>query len=367
MTVAAHLLTGYLALLSLGIFAIVRPTKLPRRLVRGALVGVGALLIAAWVVVPLLLDRAYTIQDEFSRGKVYYDSFGATQIMKWAVSGELFDRNRFPVLSILVAVGLLVALWRSRRDDRTRALIGVGLLSLVLFFGRVDARRRARRCCRAPATCSCVATCSGCTSRGCTCSGSGSAWAGRLVVRLFRRWTPIKRAALATAVAAVARRRRPLAGVDRARAMGLAGRRVDPRAARLRRHRRRRRRPARADRRGARARTDLRRHALELGIDVPRRPGPDVHRAHEPRRARSRLHAADVVARLAGRVPVPRHERAALRRVRRPMGDRARGPHAARPRGRASPRRPGATSCTRCRPTASWMSSTSASRSRPTG
>ncbi len=136
LTIAVHLLTGYLALLSLVIFAIVRPTKIVRRVARGALVGVGALLIAGWVVVPLLLDRAYTIQDEFSRGKVYYDSFGAPQILRWAVSGELFDRNRFPVLSLLVAFGLLVCLWRFRRDERGRALLGVGLLSLVLFFGR---------------------------------------------------------------------------------------------------------------------------------------------------------------------------------------------------------------------------------------
>ena len=136
MTVAVHLLTGYLALLSLGVFVLLRPTRFLRRFGRAAIVGFGALLVAAWVVVPLLLDRAYTIQDEFSRGKVYYDSFGATQVMKWMVSGEIFDKNRLPVLSVLAAIGLLICLWRWRRDERARAIIGVGLLSLALFFGR---------------------------------------------------------------------------------------------------------------------------------------------------------------------------------------------------------------------------------------
>jgi len=136
MTVAVHLLTGYLALLSLGVLVLLRPTRLPVRLVRAAVVGAGALLIAAWVVVPLLADRAFTIQDEFSRGRVFYDSFGARQILSWAVSGELLDRGRFPVLTLFAAVGLLVALVRSRRDERARAVLALGLLSLLLFFGR---------------------------------------------------------------------------------------------------------------------------------------------------------------------------------------------------------------------------------------
>jgi hypothetical protein len=136
LTVAVHLLTGYLALLSLGVFVLIRPRRILQGLGRAALVGVGSMLIAAWVVVPLLLDRAYTIQDEFSRGEVFYDSFGAKQVMKWAVSGELFDRNRIPVISILVGIGLLVCGWRWLRDVRVRAVVGLTLLSLLLFFGR---------------------------------------------------------------------------------------------------------------------------------------------------------------------------------------------------------------------------------------
>lgn len=136
LTVAVHLLTGYLALLSLGVVAVLRPTRILRRVGRAALVGTGALAIAAWVVVPLLLDRAYTVQDEFSRGEVFYDSFGARQILRWMVSGELFDRGRFPVISILAGAGLLLCLVRWRRDERVRVVVALGLLSMVLFFGR---------------------------------------------------------------------------------------------------------------------------------------------------------------------------------------------------------------------------------------
>jgi len=136
LTVACHLLTGYLALLSLGVFALVKWRELLPRIGRAALVGFGSLLVAAWVVVPLVADRVWTVNDEFSRGKFYYDSFGAGKIMGWFASGELFDRGRPPLVTILVAAGLLVALWRYRREERARVVLFLFLLSLVLFFGR---------------------------------------------------------------------------------------------------------------------------------------------------------------------------------------------------------------------------------------
>ncbi len=136
LTVAVHLLTGYLALVCLVPLVLARPRELGRRLARATLVGVGALLFAGWTVWPLLADRTWTVQDEFSRNAPYYDSFGARRILGWLVSGELFDRSRFPVLSIALGVGLLVALRRARERAHLRALLGLGLVSLLLFFGR---------------------------------------------------------------------------------------------------------------------------------------------------------------------------------------------------------------------------------------
>jgi hypothetical protein len=137
MTTAAHLLTGYLALICLGVFVLTRWREIPKRLLRGAVIGLGSLLVAAWVVVPLVGDRLWTIQDEFSRGKIYYDSFGAKTILGWLASGELYDRNRIvPMITILVVTGFVVALWRWRREERARVLLGLFLLSLILFFGR---------------------------------------------------------------------------------------------------------------------------------------------------------------------------------------------------------------------------------------
>jgi hypothetical protein len=135
-TVCLHLLIGYLALLSLGVWVLLSPGELLRRFGRAVLVGVGALATAAWMLVPLITDAKWMTQDEFSRGTFYYDSFGARRVMGWMVTGRIFDDGRVPVISLLALAGLVVCLWRFRRNDSARAIPAVGLLSLLLFFGR---------------------------------------------------------------------------------------------------------------------------------------------------------------------------------------------------------------------------------------
>lgn len=135
-TVCLHLLIGYLALLSLGVWVLLSPGELLRRFGRAVLVGVGALATAAWMLVPLITDAKWMTQDEFSRGTFYYDSFGARRVMGWMFTGRIFDDGRVPVISLLALVGLVVCLWRFRRNEPARAIPAVGCLSLLLFFGR---------------------------------------------------------------------------------------------------------------------------------------------------------------------------------------------------------------------------------------
>ena len=136
LTIALHLLTGYLALLSIGMWVLAAPSEFRRRLVRAALVGVGALLAASWMLVPLLVDAKWTIEDEFSRNTHFYDSFGARRILAWLFSGQIFDADRLPVVTVLAGFGLVIAIARWRRDEPSRAILLAGGLSLLLFFGR---------------------------------------------------------------------------------------------------------------------------------------------------------------------------------------------------------------------------------------
>ena len=135
-TICAHLLTGYLAMVSLAVFVLVAPRELRRGCCAQRWSPIGALLAAAWMLVPLLMDAGWTVNDEFSRGTFYYDSFGARRIMRWFVTGDLFDARRLPLLTGLLAVGLVVAVVQARRREPPRVVIGLGFVALLLFFGR---------------------------------------------------------------------------------------------------------------------------------------------------------------------------------------------------------------------------------------
>ena len=88
------------------------------------------------MLVPLLTDAGWTVNDEFSRGTIYYDSFGARKILVWLGTGDLLDRGRLPLITILAGVGLVFASSQARRREPPRVVIGLGLVSMVLFFGR---------------------------------------------------------------------------------------------------------------------------------------------------------------------------------------------------------------------------------------
>ena len=137
LTIACHFIAGYLALLTIGVWVIVLGAGhvLPR-LARAAVVAGGAMLIALWVLVPLIEGTTWTNSSEYFRGTVYNDSYGTRKVIGWLVRGQLFDHGRFPVISLLFAAGLVVCVWRARRDARARGLLGVFVLSLILFSGR---------------------------------------------------------------------------------------------------------------------------------------------------------------------------------------------------------------------------------------
>jgi Gpi18-like mannosyltransferase len=136
LTIACHFIAGYLVLLTIGVWVIVLGRGFWRHAGRGALVGVGALAIASWTLVPLIQDTKWSNQSEYYKGTIFNDSYGARTVLHWLFHGQLFDAGRFPVLSLLVLGGVVACAVQARRDPRARALLGVFALSLALFFGR---------------------------------------------------------------------------------------------------------------------------------------------------------------------------------------------------------------------------------------
>ena len=238
------------------------------------------------------------------------------------------------MVTILVAVGLVVALWRYRRDERARVLLFLFLVSLFLFFGRPTLGPVLR-----------------------LLPGSGDLFLRRFVFEVHlvglylaelqgghlrsdragagSRFRPLRDRPVAIAVIGVAAAAAPSS--HPASSNAPRGPRGEPNGSGSRRS------PTRATRptwppwstshRGAWAGQVLRGDACQLGVVVCRRSGAGLRHAPEPGDRRRRFRQADVVALGTVRVPLHRYEPVALRPVRRAVPDPRRGKAAAGPGG----------------------------------
>ena len=96
----------------------------------------GALVAASWVIVPLIAERNYAATNEILHGTPLVNGYGAGRVLSWLVTGQLLDAGRLPVVTVLTAIGVALALARWRRDEMGRALVVVLAGCLVLSFGR---------------------------------------------------------------------------------------------------------------------------------------------------------------------------------------------------------------------------------------
>ncbi len=142
-TMLCHTVYGYIAVVSLAIIALLVafdggtatfwPTlwRTGRRLV--LLIGLTAL-AGSYFFVPFLVDGDYMNRSVWELSSKY-DSYGASWVLKTTVKGEMFDYHRLPILTALVAVGLVVCLlrWREPRYRLPVVLFGAWT---ALYFGR---------------------------------------------------------------------------------------------------------------------------------------------------------------------------------------------------------------------------------------
>jgi Bacterial membrane protein YfhO len=136
LTVALHYETGYLAFVPLVVWPFVVPSDLWRRLGRAVALGVAALLASAWVIVPLLQQSHWAARNEVLEGTGLENGYGARQMLSWLFTGHLYDDGRWPVVTVLVAVGIGFCIWRWRSFTAGRALVLIWLVTLVMSFGR---------------------------------------------------------------------------------------------------------------------------------------------------------------------------------------------------------------------------------------
>jgi hypothetical protein len=134
-TALSHVVFGYAAIVSVGIIALVGPRGgRSRRVVRAASIVIPALILVAWFVLPMLLAGGEANRCRWD--DVWkFDSWGAKNIFHTLFSGDFFDYDRWPVMSIALAGASLLALYRWRRPMPRRLLVLMASW-LAIFFGR---------------------------------------------------------------------------------------------------------------------------------------------------------------------------------------------------------------------------------------
>ena len=136
LTVALHYETGYLAFVPLVVWPFLAPSDLWRRLGRALVLGAAVVAASAWVIVPLLDQSHWAARNQVLEGTGLENGYGARQVLSWLFSGQLYDAGRWPVVTILVGVGIVASIWRWRPSMVGRALVSIWLVTLLMTFGR---------------------------------------------------------------------------------------------------------------------------------------------------------------------------------------------------------------------------------------
>ncbi|MGB6564305.1 MAG: hypothetical protein WBE69_17035 [Candidatus Binataceae bacterium] len=135
LTTLSHIFFGYIAFVSTAIWALITPSdSRSQRVARAVSIAARAMLLLAWFVVPMMLAGGEVNRSRWDPA-YKFDSYGAPVILRELFSGGLFDFGRAPVLSLMVALGVLTAAF-NLRDVLARRLLVLTTIWLGLFFGR---------------------------------------------------------------------------------------------------------------------------------------------------------------------------------------------------------------------------------------
>lgn len=136
LTIGLHYETGYLAILAVIVFPFMEWSRLVSRLRRAAGLLVVSLLASAWTLVPLIEYGKWAAINQVLRNTPLENGYGARRVLAWLFTGQIFDAGRFPVISLLLLIGVVVAIKHWKVDALGRALVFMWALCLVLSFGR---------------------------------------------------------------------------------------------------------------------------------------------------------------------------------------------------------------------------------------
>ena len=127
-----------------GILTLIQPTRISnlksfvatmwprwRRLITLVLL---AGVVTSYFLVPTVLDRSFLNKSVFL-DSVKYDSYGHSEVLKGLILGNLFDYDRLPFLTILLAVGFEICIFRWKQD-RYPIPVAIFFFWRMVYFGR---------------------------------------------------------------------------------------------------------------------------------------------------------------------------------------------------------------------------------------
>lgn len=140
LTVVAHLIYGYMAAATIVLLAVLPDSAsgAARRWARTFAIGIVALALSAFQIVPLLADHGVVNHSRWEP-EWKWDSFGAGTVLARLFTGELLDHGRLPVLTILAFGGVALWAWNRRRGQpvpQQDFLCAGAALWIAIYCGR---------------------------------------------------------------------------------------------------------------------------------------------------------------------------------------------------------------------------------------
>jgi hypothetical protein len=131
----SHLLYAYMLAITAVVVLLFGATRatIAGRVGRFAIVGTIVAVATSYMWVPFFMHAVYVNVTPYL-DPAKYDSYGAGPILSWLLTGDLFDHGRLPVLTALLAAGVIGSI--VRRDRLGLLALGLIVLWLVLYFGR---------------------------------------------------------------------------------------------------------------------------------------------------------------------------------------------------------------------------------------
>ena len=132
----SNLLYGYILVLSAALFIFLQPDirEIFSRFKRLAGIFILTALVTAYFFVPFILDLPYLNRSGWEE-PFKYNSFGAIEVLNNLFTGNLLDYGRFPILTLVFFLAVLVAITQWKKENYRLELI-VTFFWLLVYFGK---------------------------------------------------------------------------------------------------------------------------------------------------------------------------------------------------------------------------------------